>query len=404
MKRITIVGAGVYAATLCEQLAAGEADEPLEIVIAAQNEQRLQTIASACGARVAMLRPDWRVSADTNLAQAVEGASLVVLLVRVGGLAARRYDETFPSQFGQVGDEGLGLGGIANTWRTLPVLTSIAETIRTNAPGAKVINMLAPLATTTRLLCDTGIDAVGICELPITTEEQFGGNGDLFDYAGVNHLGWFTPRSKQGERVLAAAVDAGHADREIVDRFGATTLFYYYRVFNQAAARRMNCAFKPGRAAQLQDLTDQVLSDFQQRPAELSPALTQRATPWFDRGLIPIMNALLGGPEVQGFVNTPNLFEGTRLVPQLYDRAIVEVRTTWNAHGVAPRCASTLTDEAASFVQAVSEADELAYRGSIERNPSLIQQAVARLPLDISKQNQNAIVNAVCVQDVARAA
>ena len=213
MKRITIVGAGVYAATLCEQLAAGEANEPLEIVIAAQNEQRLSVIANACGARVAMLRPDWRVAADTNLARAVEGASLIVLLVRVGGLAARRYDETFPSLFGQVGDEGLGLGGVANTWRTLPVLASIARTIRTNAPEAKVINMLAPLATTTRLLCDAGIDAVGICELPITTEEQFGGNADLFDYAGVNHLGWFIPRGKQGERVLAAAADAGHADR-----------------------------------------------------------------------------------------------------------------------------------------------------------------------------------------------
>ena len=116
------------------------------------------------------------------------------------------------------------------------------------------------------------------------------------------------------------------------------------------------------------------------------------------------MNALLGGREVHGFVNRPNLFEGTRLVPQLSDRAIVEVRAMWNAGGVAPRAASTLTAEAASFVRAVSEADELAYRGSTQRIPAIIQQAVARLPLDISAGDQSAIVNAVCVQDVARAA
>ena len=54
--------------------------------------------------------------------------------------------------------------------------------------------------------------------------------------------------------------------------------------------------------------------------------------------------------------------------------------------------------------RAVSEADEFAYRGSVERDPSLIQQAVATLPLEISKKNYGAILQTICSQDMARAA
>ncbi|MFK7819360.1 MAG: hypothetical protein AB8G99_11630 [Planctomycetaceae bacterium] len=404
MKRFTIVGSGVYAATLCEQLAAAEISEQVEVVLAARNKERLEVIGNACRNRVEQAKPDWQVRTETDLAAAVDGADIIVLLIRVGGLDARRYDETFPGQFGQIGDEGLGLGGISNTWRTIPVLDSVAQTIKANAPNAQVINMLAPLGTTTRLLTDAGLNTVGICELPITTEEKFGGNADLFDYGGINHLGWFTPKNAEAYETLQAGMENGTVDREIVNQYGATTLFYHYRVFNQLAAERMGCAFKPGRAAQLQDLTDEVLDDFRNRPSEQSAALTARETPWFDRGLVPIVTALLGGTEANGFVNTMNQHDGQRLVPQLADNAIVEVRAKWHSGGFTPTSSSLLTDECVKFLQAVSNADDLAYRGSVERDLSLIHQAIERLPITMDRKDSAAVLSAISNQKLTKAA
>lgn len=326
---------------------------------------------------------------------------MIVLLVRVGGLSARQYDEKFPGEFGQIGDEGLGLGGIANTWRTLPVLSSIANVIKTHAPAARVINMLAPLGTTTRLLIERGLNTVGICELPTTTEEAFGGDADKFDYGGLNHLGWFTPRTDAAAQILA---NTDAVDRETVKRFGATTLFYYYRVFDPSAASRMSCAFQSGRAGQLQDLTDEVLRDFEQHPSERSQALAARATPWFDRALVPIMSALLGGAEFDGFVNARNGSADRRLVPHLSDDAIVEVRAKWHANGFTPTSSSQHSPECVKFLQAVSAADDLAYRGAIERDMSLVHQAVTALPLAIERKHHGAILQAICNQTIAEAA
>lgn len=392
MKRITIVGSGVYAATLCEQLAAAPFAQSLAITLAARNQRRLVTIGNYCEHRIASRR-DWTLRTETNLASAVEGADIIVLLVRVGGLQARAYDETFPTWFGQIGDEGLGLGGLSNTWRTLPVLQSIADTITNVAPAARVINMLAPLGTTTRLLQDAGLNAVGICELPITTEEDLGGSRSLFDYAGLNHLGWFTPNCDAGCSVLNRAVEAGLTDETVARELGAAGLFYYYRVFDPAAAARMGCGFKLGRAMQLQDLTERVLAEFE-RPEVASSTLNARATPWFDRGLIPILTALFdetGRAGFDGFVNTTN--DG--LVPQLPDDGIVEVRATWREDGATPTACQNLDSGPIRFLQAVCEADSHAYQAAVARDPHKLRQAISALPLPILTNQHAAIVDAI---------
>ncbi len=59
--------------------------------------------------------------------EASSGADVIVLMIRVGGLAARRDDEDLSRRFGMPGDEGLGPGGAANALRTLPVLAELAD-------------------------------------------------------------------------------------------------------------------------------------------------------------------------------------------------------------------------------------------------------------------------------------
>src|SRR5258706_6397826 len=76
------------------------------------------------------------VSETSDLTAALSGADYVINQVRVGGLAARAYDETFPITFDIPGEETVGPGGFANSLRTVPEVIRICHEIEKHAPDA----------------------------------------------------------------------------------------------------------------------------------------------------------------------------------------------------------------------------------------------------------------------------
>ena len=187
------------------------------------------------------------VRACPALDDALSGAAAVVLLIRVGGMAARARDEELPTRYGLVGDEGVGVGGMANAWRTLPVLDRVADRIAACAPGAAVLNMMAPLGVTTRLLVERGHRAVGLCELPAVTLARWthaSGSTQPLCYAGMNHLGfWWSPDMRaEAHPVLRAAIESGEVPRELARQYDAAPLHYFVDVFAAPGRKRMRRA------------------------------------------------------------------------------------------------------------------------------------------------------------------
>ena len=171
-RAVTVIGGGVHAVGLLEALVAADDLPDLDLRLVARREDRLGVIGRHAALVLQGVRPEWSVRWTTDLADGVGGADVVVPLVRIGGSAARDHDERFPTAFGLVGDEGIGPGGMANAWRTLPPLRSMAAVIAARAPGALVANLMAPLGVTTRALADAGLDCMGVCELPIVVLDR----------------------------------------------------------------------------------------------------------------------------------------------------------------------------------------------------------------------------------------
>ncbi|HEY7174008.1 MAG TPA: 6-phospho-beta-glucosidase, partial [Micromonosporaceae bacterium] len=93
----------------------------------------------------------------TSLDEAVDGASAVLIQLRVGGQAARLVDETLPNKFHLLGQETTGPGGFAKALRTVPVVLGIADTVRKRAePGAWIVDFTNPVGIVTRALLDEG--------------------------------------------------------------------------------------------------------------------------------------------------------------------------------------------------------------------------------------------------------
>jgi 6-phospho-beta-glucosidase len=389
---VTIVGGGAFAPKLCAALARA-ALPPLEVRLVAQDPRRLQLVATHAARAPAAEGRDLRVTATTSLAAAVAGASAVILLVRVGGLAARAHDEAFPRRFGLAGDEGLGVGGIANAYRTLPVLTDLAAPLRAHAPRAPVLNLVAPLGVTTRLLLDEGIEAIGVCELPGVTLEALAAGGAIeARYAGLNHLGWFWDiRSGSGD-ALARAAAAGLVDAEVLARFGAAPLHYYYDVFDPAAGQRLGRARAPDRARLLLALSDRIFARLAASPGGPVPELEERPTPWFEQAIVPLLESRLAGVPWRGFASVRN----GDLVPVLSHQMVVEVAITAEGDRVRPVPPGELPAPVAGFLSAVARAEELSYRAARARATALVAEAIGALPLPIAPADIPALTRLAC--------
>src|SRR5207245_7706857 len=113
----------------------------------------------------------------------------------VGGQAARHGDETWPLEYGCIGQETTGAGGFAKALRTVPVVLDIAERSRQRAlDSAWIIDFTNPVGIVTRALLDAGHRAIGLCNVAIGFQRRFaevlGVSPEAvdLDHVGLNHL------------------------------------------------------------------------------------------------------------------------------------------------------------------------------------------------------------------------
>jgi len=127
MRVVILGGSGAATPELTEGLAAWpggiERRPALEIVLVGRSPAKLDLVVGETARRAAGLPgADVRVTGATARLGALSGADVVVNAVRIGGLTARTFDETFPQAFGIPGEETMGPGGFANAVRTVPAL------------------------------------------------------------------------------------------------------------------------------------------------------------------------------------------------------------------------------------------------------------------------------------------
>ena len=400
MKRpkITILGGGPYVTRLIEQLADASPERDLEIALCARRQDRLEVIAKHVRERLRRRTSSIAVHATPRRAEALAGANVVVLLIRIGGLAARAHDETFPRSSGLVGDEGLGPGGLANAWRTFPELQAIARDVRAQCQNAIVINMMAPLGLTTRLLHEEHTNAFGLCELPQVTRARIlernpaeDTHGEGLWYAGFNHLGFFWPRTAAGLTSLERAAQRGDVEPELFTRFGAAPLHYVADVFFPAIARKYGRTKDANRARALEHLTNELVERYRHGPGETYD-VAGRPTPWFDLALVPVLQSLLGGQDCDVFLNVRNDNGLTCAPPATFVEC--EARVTRNGIHVAP--AETAPPSAvAAFLARIGEFEQLAFQACLQHDESLVRSALHALPLEISKTDVTSLTRSI---------
>jgi 6-phospho-beta-glucosidase len=262
--KLTILGGGgfrvplVYGALLTDR-AEGRVTE---VVLHDLDDSRLYAVAKVLEEQAARVPDAPKVTATTDLDEALRGADFVFSAIRVGGLEGRAHDERVALAEGVLGQETVGAGGIAYGLRTVPVAVDIARRVARLAPDAWVINFTNPAGLVTEAMSrHLGDRVIGICDSPVGLGRRIARvlgadpKKAWIDYVGLNHLGWVRGLRVAGRDELPRLL----ADPDLLGSFEEGKLFgvdwlqslgaipneylhYYY--FNREAVRAYRQAVK----------------------------------------------------------------------------------------------------------------------------------------------------------------
>jgi alpha-galactosidase len=197
--KITIVGGGSTHWT--PRLLADFANTPslrdCSVTLTDVNETSLPPMLTIAKHIATSRHIEMSVTATTSLADALQGADVVIIALSVGGLASMAHDLEIPARYGiwqPVGDS-VGPGGIARALRSIPVVLGIATEVQRHAPDATLLNVSNPLTALCRAVSSrTSVTTVGLCNelvgLQFWLSLVFDADMRQIDptVAGVNHL------------------------------------------------------------------------------------------------------------------------------------------------------------------------------------------------------------------------
>ena len=93
-----------------------------EVVLYDIQEEKQKIIEKLCRHVVNRRNEELKVSAVSDVTEAIKGADYIVTTLRVGGDHSRVIDETVALDMGVIGQETTGVGGFSMAVRTIPVL------------------------------------------------------------------------------------------------------------------------------------------------------------------------------------------------------------------------------------------------------------------------------------------
>ncbi len=302
MKLVVLGGSSVASPALVLALA-DSALEDVEVVLVGRSADKLDVVARAsaiaAGSRV-------RVASALDPEQAMSGADVILNQVRVGGLSARQFDETFPTQFGLIGEETLGAGGFFNALRTIPVVVRYARMAEQAAPNAWFVNLTNPAGMVASAVSRaTKLKAFSVCDIPsalIARLSKTLGSDLEWDWVGVNHVGWLTGIRRRGTRhsLMPQAMDAVAAwpdwpfapeDVRVMEAIPSSYLRYvmYPHRYRPETPRTRS------RATELLDLETDLLHQYGRlqsaSPRAVSALVGQRQAHWYE-AVVAVIRAL----------------------------------------------------------------------------------------------------------------
>jgi 6-phospho-beta-glucosidase len=392
--KVAVIGGGsTYTPELVEGLATRRERLPIdELVLQDIDPQRRDIVGGLAGRMLRRMEWDGRLTLTADAGEAMDGATFVLIQLRIGGQAARLMDETLPLRFGTIGQETTGAGGLAKALRTVPVVLELAELAGRRAlPGAWIIDFTNPVGIVTQALVDAGHRAIGLCNVAISLQRRLASRIDVdpdtlaLDHVGLNHLSWITGARTDGvDRLpdLLAVHGSSIADDldlpvELVRKLAAVPSYYlrYYYAFDDVLAQQRA---GHSRAEEVMELERRLLDMYADPTLDTKPALlNDRGGAFYSEAAAQLLASLNDGAGDVQVVDVRN--DGA--VPDLDDSDVVEVPARIDRDGAHSIPQGPMDPQMLALVRAVKAFERLAIRAALSGDPDDVRQALEAHPL-----------------------
>jgi 6-phospho-beta-glucosidase len=393
MKLAVIGGGSTYTPELVDGVARLANDVKVtELVLVDPDQARLDVVGPVSERIMRRYGHPARLRWTASLDDGLDGAAAVLLQLRVGGQAARHRDETWPQDYGCIGQETTGAGGLAKALRTVPVVLDIAERARQRAlADAWVIDFTNPVGIVTRALLDAGHRAIGLCNVAIGFQRRF---AELLgvqpeqvelDHVGLNHLTWERAAVVDGTDALPGLI-AAHGD-DIAARTGlplsamaqmAAVPSYYLHYFYAHDAAVAEQRGRPTRAEEVAEIERELLQLYADPALDRKPELlTHRGGAYYSEAAVALLASLVSDTRDRQVVNVRNA--GT--LPFLDDDAVIEVAAVVGAGGAEPVPVAPLEPLMRGLVAHVSAYEDLAVDAALRGGADRVRAALLAHPL-----------------------
>jgi 6-phospho-beta-glucosidase len=385
----------------------GDARPKLRVVLLGRSERKLERVRQISQRLVRKANALIEVTSTTNWRAGLAGADYVLNQVRIGGLAARAHDETFPQALGFAGEETIGPGGFANAVRTIPPVLESLRLVSEVASQAVVLNLTNPAGMVQHAVARyTQTSFISLCDSPTTLAEEVATLVELpreevhIDYLGMNHLGWITGVQSTGRDLMDRALEriGQHpslgVDSLYIRATRAIPLPYvrYYLYPERMLAQQQG---KTPRARQLQTLEKELLTVFEQAETDGDPsvALGRRGALWYSAIVVPVLDSMINDRQSIHVVNVVNKGQ----VPWLPSETVIEVPARIGKHGIQPLPVpvGTLSADLRALLYAQAAYESLAVAAIVERKRELALQALFAHPLIRSLEQAEAVLQVV---------
>ena len=392
--KIAVVGGGsTYTPELVDGFARLASDVKIsELVLVDPDEARLSVVGPFAARIMRRYEHPALVRWTADLDDGLDGAGAVLLQLRIGGQAARQRDETWPLDFGCVGQETTGAGGLAKALRTVPVVLDIAERARARAASdAWIIDFTNPVGIVTRALLDADHRAVGLCNVAIGLQRIFAGwfgvgpDQVSLGHVGLNHLTWERSVLVDGVDRLPELLATRGSDiaamielPEAVLRLTGTVPSYYLRYYYAHDIVVEELRGRPTRAEAVADIERQLLQMYADPALDTKPPLLgQRGGAFYSEAAVALLASLVNDARDQQVVNLRN--NGT--MPFLPDDAVIEVPAVIGAAGPVPVPLAPIDPLLRGLISHASAYEEIAVAAACHGGRDRVVSALLANPL-----------------------
>lgn len=331
--------------------------------------------------------------------KAIRDADFVLFQFRAGQLQGRINDELVPLEFGLIGQETTGIGGMACALRAFPIVESYVEKIKTLAPDAWIINFSNPSGLLSEFMINTleYDKTIGLCNVPIEfvleSAKAFETTRDhiFLKYYGLNHLSWV-------EQVMVDNIDR---TAEMWDRFRLNMknipatdyepdflhklrllpnpyLRYFYMTDKMLQSEFKDRDSKGTRGQVIQGIEQELLQLYKKEDLNEKPQqLEQRGGFMYSTVATELIRDIVTDAGRIHIVNKPN----NQTVSDLDDDYVLEIPARLTANGPQSISIGKANKATIGLIHTIKNFERLTIEGYVNKDQSLIKQAMLVHPL-----------------------